>query len=132
MGLMSSRAMVQARNLFRERVDRSVLKGCFKDGSVVISPDFGSWLLPFFILWICRPFCPMVVRHSALGFPSLSSSPVRRLLLSKAFLCLFLAIPTFTALGVNDGALGIVAKTVILDPLSIQVNGVHFRPPSYA
>ncbi|KAK8632589.1 hypothetical protein V6N13_072979 [Hibiscus sabdariffa] len=132
MGLLSPRAMVQARNFLRKWVNRLVLKGCFKDGSVVICPGFGSRLLPFFILWICRLFYLVVVRRSALGFPSLSSSLVRRSLLSKAFQCLFLVVPTFTALGVNDGALGIVAKIAVLDPLSIQVNGFCFRPPSYA
>ncbi|KAK8704604.1 hypothetical protein V6N13_048223 [Hibiscus sabdariffa] len=131
MGLLSPRAMVQVRNLLRERVDRSVLKGCYKDGSLVICPGFGSRLIPFFILWICRLFCPVVVQRSALGFPSLSSSSVRRSLLSKALQCLFLAVPTFTGLGVNDDALGIVVKTTVLDPLSIQVNGFRFRPPSY-
>ncbi|KAK8655681.1 hypothetical protein V6N13_108253 [Hibiscus sabdariffa] len=119
MGLLSPRARDQAWNLLRERVDQSMLKGCFKDGSVVICPDFGSRLLPFFILWLCRSFCPMVVRCSTLGFHSLNSSPVRKSLLSKSFQCFFLVVPTFTALGVNDGALGIVAKTPVLDSLSI-------------
>ncbi|KAK8698616.1 hypothetical protein V6N13_114728 [Hibiscus sabdariffa] len=132
MDFLSSRAMVQARNLFRENDDRSVLKGCFKDGSVVICLGFSSQLLLFFIHRICQPFCLVVVRRSALGFLSPSSSSVRRLLLSKAFKCLFLVVLTFTAFGVNDGVLGIVAKTAVLDPLSIQVNGVRFRPPSYA
>ncbi|KAK8605063.1 hypothetical protein V6N13_082520 [Hibiscus sabdariffa] len=111
MDLLSLRAMVQAWNLLRERVDRSVLKGCFKDGPVVICPGFGLRLLPFFILWLYRPFCLVVVQCSALGFPSLRFFPVRRSLLSKAFQYLFLDVPTFTALGVNDGALGIVVKT---------------------
>ncbi|KAK8644497.1 hypothetical protein V6N13_123803 [Hibiscus sabdariffa] len=46
---------------------------------------------------------------------------------SKALWCLAFAVPTFTALGANDGTLGIVAKTAVRDPPLIQVYGVHLQ-----
>ncbi|KAK8606910.1 hypothetical protein V6N13_052663 [Hibiscus sabdariffa] len=50
---------------------------------------------------------------------------------SKALWCLAFVVPTFTALGANDGTLGIVAKIAVRDPSSIQVYGVHLQPLCY-
>ncbi|KAK8605023.1 hypothetical protein V6N13_082482 [Hibiscus sabdariffa] len=44
---------------------------------------------------------------------------------SKALWHLISVVFAFTALAANDGTLGIVAKTAVQDPLSIQVHGVH-------
>ncbi|KAK8675596.1 hypothetical protein V6N13_033661 [Hibiscus sabdariffa] len=46
---------------------------------------------------------------------------------SKALWCLAFAVPTFMALGANDGTLGIVAKTAVRDPSLIQVYGFHLQ-----
>ncbi|KAL4354842.1 hypothetical protein GQ457_06G043550 [Hibiscus cannabinus] len=46
---------------------------------------------------------------------------------SKALWCLTFAVLTFTALGANDGNLGIVAKTAVRDPSLIQVYSFHLH-----
>ncbi|KAK8598944.1 hypothetical protein V6N13_076887 [Hibiscus sabdariffa] len=58
--------------------------------------------------------------------------PVRRSLPPKVVWCLALAVNAFTALGVNDSAFGAVVEPPVLDPISIQVYGVHSRPSSLA
>ncbi|KAK8577924.1 hypothetical protein V6N13_076600 [Hibiscus sabdariffa] len=49
----------------------------------------------------------------------------------KALWRLAFAILAFMAIGVNDDTLGIVIKTLVWDPLSIQVHDVHLRLSSF-
>ncbi|KAK8609050.1 hypothetical protein V6N13_025357 [Hibiscus sabdariffa] len=109
MGSTVPGAMVQAWGLAREEVDQPLLWDWAKEVPM-------KNLVPFLRVALS---CSKALMKLAL---------MSRSRPSKALWCLAFVVPTFTALGANDGTLGIVAKTPVRDPSSIQVYDVHLQP----
>ncbi|KAL4384439.1 hypothetical protein GQ457_15G028330 [Hibiscus cannabinus] len=110
--------------------------GCSADAKVLDRENSGGGVSRF-CLWFCFSFVSLrrlvfqaVVGCDAAGSVfSLRVAPNEsRPLLSKALWRLVFVGLAFTGLGANDGTLGIVAKTPVSDPLSVQVYGAFLQP----